>query len=226
MPEPGLKITPEMRTAIVEDADRQRPRPCRPHQGGGRRPPVDRGRPQRLSALDRPHPRTRHRRADGRVRALSRVFIRMSLDINVSSRRRCLSFRTGFAAHSDLPDDPDLLAGMNPQALEPCGDPEAGAGAYADAGDPRGHSPPAPARRRPSGDPAFRAMEAGPTADPVLLDANPVMTGGESVRPGGTATAAAGASSPDLTTSLYLARTRGHNSTPSSRRLRISHVFH
>ena len=126
MPEPGLKITPEIRTAIVDEAIANGLVPVAhiDEEGDGRQL-VEAGLSDFLHStvrtfgpgsgapMDDPEP--------------SAAFIRMCLDNNVSFTPTLSIVQNNwhFAEHPELLDDPDLRAAMNPQALARWSDPEA-----------------------------------------------------------------------------------------------------
>ena len=126
MPEPGLKITPEMRTAIVEEAIANGLVPVAhiDEEADGRQL-VEAGLGNFLhttvrtfgpgggTPMDDPAP--------------SAEFIRMCLDNNVSFTPTLSIVQNNwhFAENPELLDDPDLRAAMNPQALARWSDPGA-----------------------------------------------------------------------------------------------------
>ena len=65
VPEPGLKITPEIRTAIIDEAITNGPRAGRAHRRGGRWPAAHRGGPEGLPTQHRQNVRPRSGRPDG-----------------------------------------------------------------------------------------------------------------------------------------------------------------
>ena len=126
MPEPGLKITPAMRTAIVDEAIANGLVPVAhiDEEADGRQL-IEAGLSDFLHStvltfgpgsgapMDDPEPSTE--------------FIRMCLDNNVSFTPTLSIVQNNwhFAENPELLDDPDLRAAMNPQALERWSDPEA-----------------------------------------------------------------------------------------------------
>ena len=126
MPEPGLKITPEMRTAIVDEAIANGLVPVAhiDEEADGRQligaglgdflhSTVLTFGPGSGAPMDDPEP--------------SAEFIRMCLDNNVSFTPTLSIVQNNwhFAERPELLDDPDLRAAMNPQALERWSDSEA-----------------------------------------------------------------------------------------------------
>ena len=126
MPEPGLKIAPAIRTAIVEEAIANGLVPVAhiDEEADGRQL-VEAGLSDFLhttvrtfgpgggTPMDDPAP--------------SAAFIRMCLDNNVSFTPTLSIVQNNwhFAEHPELLDDPDLRAAMSPQALARWSDPEA-----------------------------------------------------------------------------------------------------
>ena len=126
MPEPGLKITPEMRTAIVEEAIANGLVPVAhiDEEADGRQL-VEAGLgdflhstvltfgPGSGAPMDDPEP--------------SAEFIRMCLagDVSFTPTLSIVQNNWHFAENPELLDDPELRAAMNPQALEQWSDPEA-----------------------------------------------------------------------------------------------------
>ena len=126
MPEPGLKIAPEIRTAIVEEAIANGLVPVAhiDEETDGRQL-IEAGLgdflhstvltfgPGSGAPVDDPEP--------------SAEFIRMCLDNNVSFTPTLSIVQNNwhFAENPELLDDPDLRAAMNPQTLERWSDPEA-----------------------------------------------------------------------------------------------------
>ena len=126
MAEPGLKITPEIRTAIVEEAIANGLVPVAhiDEEADGRQL-IEAGLSDFLHStvltfgpgsgapMDDPEP--------------SAEFIRMCLDNDVSFTPTLSIVQNNwhFAEHPELLEDPDLRAAMNPQALEQWSDPEA-----------------------------------------------------------------------------------------------------
>ena len=126
MPEPGLKITPEMRTAIVEEAIANGLVPVAhiDEEADGRHL-VEAGLSDFLhSTVLTFGPGSGAPMADPEPSA---EFIRMCLDNNVSFTPTLSIVQNNwhFAENPELLDDPDLRAAMNPQALERWSDPPA-----------------------------------------------------------------------------------------------------
>ena len=126
MPEPGLKITPQMRTAIVEEANANGLVPVAhiDEEADGRQL-IEAGMgdflhstvltfgPGSGAPVDDPEP--------------SAKFIQMCLDNNISFTPTLLIVQNNwhFAEHAEQLHDPDLREAMNTQAMERWSDPEA-----------------------------------------------------------------------------------------------------